>query len=56
MKYVATITYTTGTRDTKIVKAKSLSDAWEKIVKAELTGKSVVCIQKIELVPVLCEV
>jgi len=47
LTYVETITYTSGTCDVKIVKAKSLADAWQKVVKKELTGE--VHIRSIEL-------
>lgn len=47
LTYVATITYTSGTCDVKIVRAKDLSDAWQKVVKKELTGD--VHIRSIEL-------
>lgn len=38
MTYVATITYTTGACVVKIVKARDLGQAWQKVVNKELTG------------------
>lgn len=47
LTYVATIIYTTGACDVKIVKAKDLGHAWQKVVKKELAGE--VHIRSIEL-------
>lgn len=38
LTYVATINYTTGTCDVKLVRAKDLSAAWKKVVDKVLTG------------------
>lgn len=47
LTYVATIIYTTGACDVKIVKAKDLGHAWQKVAKRHLTGE--VHIRSIEL-------
>lgn len=39
--YVATIIYHGGACDVKIVKANDLKDAWQKVVKKELAGRSI---------------
>ena len=47
LTYVATITYTTGTCDVKIVKAKDLTEAWQKVARRHLAED--VHIRSIEL-------
>ena len=47
LTYVATITYNTGACDVKIVKAKDLTEAWQKVARRHLTGD--VHIRSIEL-------